>query len=133
MKKKADPRHIARRELLQKLFELGFEKSEHAYDEQIARIAPFLSRIDSVISQCAPQWPLSQINRVDLAVLRLAMYELFFAVEVPSKVVIDEAVELSKEFGSDASSSFINGVLGNVMDNFDAYKKEVTLKKDSAT
>lgn len=125
MKKKADPRHIARKELLQKLFELGFEKSERDDDEQTAHIIKFLPQIDHVVEQCAPQWPLQQINRVDLAVLRLAMYELFFASDVPSKVVIDEAVELGKEFGSDASSSFVNGVLGNVMNNFDAYKEEV--------
>lgn len=125
MKKRTDPRHIARRELLQKLFALGFETTYDNEDPKVQTVVTHRQQIDAVIEKSAPQWPLNQINRVDLAVLRLALYELFFETETPSKVVIDEAVELAKEFGSDASSSFINGVLGNVMNNFDEFKKVV--------
>ncbi len=67
--------------------------------------------IDEQIQACAPDWPLAQINRVDLAILRLALYELKTN-DTPYKVVIDEAVELAKEYGSDSSAKFINGVLG---------------------
>lgn len=126
MKKKADPRHIVRKELVQKLFEHGFQKNKHDNtNEKANAILAHLPGINEVIEKSAPQWPLDQINRIDLAVLRLAMYELFFEESTPSKVVIDEAVELGKEFGSDSSSSFINGVLGNVMNNFEEYKKQV--------
>lgn len=72
-----------------------------------------LPQIDQEIQACAPEWPISQINRVDLAVLRLGVWELMEG-ENPYKVVIDEAVELAKEYGSENSPKFINGVLGAV-------------------
>ncbi|MBI4157843.1 transcription antitermination factor NusB, partial [Candidatus Woesebacteria bacterium] len=69
--------------------------------------------IDADIQKAAPTWPTDKLNKVDLAILRLAVYELKFG-ETPPKVVIDEAVELAKEFGAEASSSFVNGVLGTI-------------------
>ncbi len=69
-------------------------------------------RLDAIIQPIAPDWPLSQIARIDLATLRIALYELTSDNEVPPKVAINEAVELAKAFGSDNSSKFINGVLG---------------------
>ncbi len=69
--------------------------------------------LDKLIQPIAPEWPLEQISRIDLAILRLALYELTQMSDVvPPKVVINEAVELGKAFGSDNSSRFINGVLG---------------------
>lgn len=69
--------------------------------------------LDELIQPIAPEWPLDQISRIDLAILRLALYELTEMGDVvPPKVVINEAVELAKAFGSDNSSRFINGVLG---------------------
>jgi len=71
------------------------------------------ARLDAIIQPIAPEWPLSQIARIDLVVLRIALYELTSLGEkVPPKVAINEAVELAKAFGSDNSSKFINGVLG---------------------
>ena len=70
-------------------------------------------RLDDIIQPIAPEWPLSQIARIDLVVLRIALYELTSLTDkVPPKVAINEAVELAKAFGSDNSSKFINGVLG---------------------
>lgn len=66
-------------------------------------------------------WPVEKLNRIDLAILRLAIYELGNE-KIPPKVVIDEAVELAKEFGSENSSSFVNGVLGTIYK--DAGKEE---------
>lgn len=71
--------------------------------------------IDEKITVAAPEWPIDKIARIDLAVLRNAIYELTRETPEPEKVVIDEAVELSKEFGNDKSSSFINGVLGTIV------------------
>jgi N utilization substance protein B len=71
-----------------------------------------ITEIDSVITQAAPKWPLAKINQVDLAILRCSIWELIFQKKAPTKVVIDEAVELAKEFGTDSSSSFVNGCLG---------------------
>ncbi len=72
--------------------------------------------LDNIIEKSAPERPLSQINSVDRNVLRLGIYELLFenSKDVPPKVAINEAVELAKNFGSDNSYSFINGVLGTI-------------------
>lgn len=69
--------------------------------------------LDSKIQPIAPDWPIDQIARVDRTILRMGMFELLhMQKDVPSKVAINEAVELAKAFGSDNSSKFINGVLG---------------------
>lgn len=72
--------------------------------------------IDKLIEKCAPEWPLEQVTVVDRNVLRLGIYELMFGNydEVPPKVAINEAIELAKTFGSDASPRFVNGVLGTI-------------------
>lgn len=72
------------------------------------------NKIDSYIRQFAPTWPLEQISVVDRNILRLAIFEILLDNKTPVKVAIDEAVELSKAFGSDNSSKFVNGVLGSV-------------------
>lgn len=69
--------------------------------------------IDEKIGLAAPIWPVEKLNRIDLAILRLAVYELENS-QAPPKVVIDEAVELAKEFGAESSPSFVNGVLGTI-------------------
>lgn len=76
------------------------------------------AKIDEVITQCAPEWPLDQIARVDLSILRVAVFELLFLEKTPTKVAIDEAVELAKEFGGGNSSKFVNGVLGTVVKKY---------------
>jgi len=69
--------------------------------------------IDTTLQPIAPDWPIEQIARVDRNILRIGMFELLHQADVvPPKVVINEAVELAKAFGSDNSSKFVNGVLG---------------------
>jgi len=69
--------------------------------------------LDATLRPIAPEWPLEQIARIDRSILRIGLYELLHCQDiVPPKVVINEAVELAKSFGSDNSSKFINGVLG---------------------
>jgi len=104
--------------LLKALFAYSFQP-QSVPAESIQPIINELALIDEHVTANAPEWPLSQINRVDLAVLRLAIFELTHS-PVPPKVVIDEAVELGKEFGSGSSAKFINGVLGNFLKNKDA-------------
>ena len=72
--------------------------------------------LDGIIRETAPEWPINQIAKIDLAILRIAIFELLISQNVPPKVAIDEAVELAKEFGSENSSKFINGVLGTVVE-----------------
>jgi N utilization substance protein B len=69
-----------------------------------------------LIAVHAPMWPIDQLSPVDRNVLRLALYELLPGSLVPPKAAINEAIELAKEFGSEASSRFINGVLGSALE-----------------
>lgn len=71
-------------------------------------------RLDALIAELAPTWPTDQLPRVDINVLRLALYELLTAPETPTGAIINEAVELAKQYGSENSGKFINGVLGTV-------------------
>lgn len=68
--------------------------------------------LDVDIQPLAPEWPISQIARMDRVILRIGLYELKYNKDVPPKVVINEAVELAKSFGGENSSKFVNGVLG---------------------
>lgn len=115
MKTSKDPRHLKRIKLMQDLFSWEFTP----YAKPISNIKPVVSKIakiDKLIAKSAPHRPISQINKIDLAVLRLAVFELIIEKSTPPKVVIDEAVELGKEFGSDSSASFINGALGKLVE-----------------
>lgn len=75
------------------------------------------SYLDRIIEEAAPNWPITQMPGVDKAILRIALYELLVddLERTPVKAVINEAVELAKQFGSDNSSRFVNGVLGTVV------------------
>ncbi len=70
--------------------------------------------IDKIIEATAPEWPIEQITVIDRNILRLGIYELKYAQEVPPKVAINEAVELGKTFGGESSGKFVNGVLGTL-------------------
>jgi len=78
----------------------------------------------SIFSKAAPEWPIDKIAKVDLVVLRIAVFELLFGKKAPVKVAVDEAVELAKEFGNDTSHKFVNGVLGTVIGNYLEKKDE---------
>ena len=69
---------------------------------------------DGIIARLAPAYPVAQLSPIDRNVLRLAIYELLHDNNVPVRVAINEAVELAKDFGSDSSAKFINGVLSSV-------------------
>ena len=73
-----------------------------------------LEAIDAVIDSFAKGWNTQRMNRVDLAILRLAVYELKYSKDAPAGVVINEAVELAKKYSSDEAPAFINGVLGKI-------------------
>jgi len=114
MKTPFDPRHKKREEAVQNLFTWEFQQAQ-AKNELAKAVTVHLKNIDEAIIKSAPQWPLEQINKIDLAILRLAIYELLIIKKEPIKVIIDEAVELAKEFGSESSPGFVNGVLGNIV------------------
>lgn len=130
-------RHLARSIALQSLYEWDFYNKKSDLTEIVERninefgagidepefiwrivkgVIENIDSLDKIISQAAPQWPISQISIVDRNVLRIGLYELLHADkdEVPEKVAINEAIELSKNFGGANSGKFINGVLGTV-------------------
>lgn len=134
---KNDPRHEARRVALGTLFAWSFlssdlkdlaglakevlrpEEDAEADDEMagalIVGVTENREAIDQIIAASAPEWPVEQIARIDLIALRIAIFELYIAKNVPPKVAIDEAIELAKEFGGESSGKFVNGVLGTVV------------------
>jgi N utilization substance protein B len=117
MKTPFDPRHQKRRKAIQSLFAWAFRRGE-TKNILASQVISNLEKIDEIISKYAPEWPINQINKIDIAILRLAIYELLIVKSEPPKVIIDEAVELAKEFGSESSPSFVNGVLGAVLKDY---------------
>ncbi|MEU1431043.1 transcription antitermination factor NusB [Nocardia sp. NPDC056611] len=136
--KKLGARHKARRRAVDLLFEaeardidpadlLSERVSLSVREESIAPINPYtrvlvegvaddLDRVDGTIeSYLSQDWTLPRLPAVDRAILRVAVWELFHANDVPPVVAVDEAVELAKELSTDDSPSFINGVLGQVV------------------
>lgn len=89
---------------------------DHEFIQNLVQgVTKFADAIDIQLQPLAPEWPISQIARMDRMVLRIGTYELVYAKGIPPKVVINEAVELAKAFGGDNSSKFINGVLGTLL------------------
>jgi transcription antitermination protein NusB len=112
MKTATDPRHRHRIRLMQHLYSSAIQ---HQPDSFVTQIWEQLPALDSTIAASAPEWPVDKLNPVDLAILRLAVYELTVDKSTPYKVIIDEAIELAKEFGGENSSKFINGALGKIV------------------
>ena len=133
----ASNRHLGRIVTLQTLYELDFrievaEKNldiQAVLDRNIGRYSEVMQdkvfvvelvhgvldeteKLDQFIQPLAPEWPLSQIARIDRVILRMGVWEMQHGSDIPIKVIINEAVELAKSFGADNSSKFVNGVLG---------------------
>lgn len=97
---------------------LFFEDEDAAADEDAAyisekyhKISEKLAQIDALLNEKASGWNTGRMSKVDLTILRLAVYEICYDEDVPTGVAINEAVELAKKFGQDASYGFVNGVL----------------------
>jgi transcription antitermination factor NusB len=118
MKTARDPRHQQRIKVMQELFAWDFKEANQLNSESANRIGENIKKIDKYIQDAAPAWPLDKINKIDLAILRLAVFELLIEPKTPPKVIVDEAVELAKEYGSESSSSFINGALGKLITDY---------------
>jgi transcription termination factor NusB len=113
MKTSQDPRHKKRQSVVQELF--GIEFHDQKIGPTAQKIIAQKTLIDIQIQKAAPDFPVSKINKIDLAILRLAVYELIVDKKAPQNVIIDEAVELAKEFGNETSPAFVNGVLGHIL------------------
>lgn len=113
MKTPYDPRHKKRQKIIEEIFKIEFHKQK--VGKETEKILPFFETIDSKIKNAAKEFPVDKINKIDLAILRLAVYELLIEKKEPKKVIIDEAIELAKEYGGDTSPAFINGALGAII------------------
>jgi len=113
-----DPRHQRRIDLMQAVFSFSFSGDlEHITPEHIVELTELthdLPEIDQILTSAAPERPLVDVNKVDLAILRLIMFESRHK-KTPKKVLLDESVELAKEFGTESSPAFVNGVLGKLL------------------
>jgi N utilization substance protein B len=127
------PRTRARSTALQALYEIDIAGhpagtvleeriADSELDDNLAEFArqivmgvmPLAKQLDHFIAQHAPEWPLDQIAIVDRNILRIALWEIAVSDQTPIKVAINEAIELSKTFGSDSTPRFVNGVLGSL-------------------
>ncbi len=111
--RKSDLTVILERNLAE--FAAGIDEPDFAW-RLMKGIVEHLPEIDKIIVKAAPEWPLEQIAIIDRNALRIGLYELLYADkdEVPSKVAINEAIEVAKNYGGPNSGRFINGVLGTV-------------------
>ena len=122
MKTSKDPRHLKRRRIVKQLFAESFTHQTQL-KKFTNKILKKKKMIDAKIQKAAPIWPVEKLNKIDLAILRLSVYELEYT-KTPPKVIIDEAVELAKEFATENSPAFINGVLGAIL------RKEIIDEKE---
>lgn len=113
MKTPNDPRHRRRQQLIEELFKVEFH--DQKIDPKAREIIDRKELIDNHIREAAPEFPIDKINRIDLAILRLAIFELVIEKKEPPHVIIDEAIELAKEYAGETSPAFINGALGNII------------------
>ncbi len=97
--------------------ELGQEDSKDiAYiQNKYEDILRHMAKIDAMVNEVAKGWKTSRMGKVDLTLIRLAVYEMKYEEDVPSGVAINEAVELAKSYGTDDSSSFVNGILAKLV------------------
>ena len=141
---------MARTIAMQCLYEIDFNQTEDSSEymsiikRNLAEFAPSFDdegftenlvlevlqnkkEIDSLINKYAPEWPVDQITLVDRNILRIGIFELVFNTEIPSKVAINEAIEIAKNFGGESSGRFVNGVLGAI------YKDKGNKRSDEKT
>lgn len=90
------------------------EKEQAAILNKYRAITGKIDDIDKLLNELSTGWKTSRMNRVDLAILRLAVYEIKWDEDIPTKVAINEAVELAKKYSSDSGPAFVNGVLAKV-------------------
>ena len=109
--------HLPERVLGQRLEDIGLPEPGQAFAQSlVSGVLGHQQRLDPLIEEYAPEWPLDQMAFIDRNILRIALFELLVARTAPPKVVINEAVELAKLFGSDSCHRFVNGVLGTLLE-----------------
>ena len=97
--------------------DLGQEENKDTkyIEDKFKQVVERLTEIDAMVNEVAQGWKTSRMGKVDLTLIRLAVYEMKFEEDVPAGVAINEAVELAKAYGTDDSSSFVNGILAKLV------------------
>lgn len=90
------------------------EEDQKYIEERMGQVRVRLGEIDPRLAEATSGWKLNRMGKVELTILRLAVYEMKFDEEMPEKVAINEAVELAKKFGGESSAGFVNGVLAKL-------------------
>ena len=119
-----DQRHLQRIKIVQNLFAHSYKLPKNLPHPELAKtqkILTKLGKIDQLIKTHAPRYPLENIARTDLSILRLSVYELIFEKKTPKKVTINEAVELAKQLSGEKSYAFINAVLGKILNHLESH------------
>lgn len=98
------------------------EKMRRFSEEIVLGVFPIIDKLDQIISNYAPEWPLDQVASIDRNIIRIALWEFAVKKCTPIKVAINEAVELAKVYGSDSTPRFINGVLGSLVSKYEEYR-----------
>lgn len=111
-----DIRHEQRMKIIQELYAHSFKSQPSS--KKTTEIIKKQDAINTIIIQYAAKFPINKIAKLDLAILQLSIYELIFEKKEPPKVIINEAVELAREFGADRSFAFINAILGKVYQKY---------------
>lgn len=106
--------------------DLALDEMQYKFAQRLAEgVRKTWTQLDELISRHAPEWPLDQVAVIDRNILRLALWEIAFYRETPLKVVINEAVELAKLYGTDSSPRFVNGVLGSLVESLEKIKQSI--------
>lgn len=130
-------RHELREQVFMLLFQVEFHSAEHmpgqiklflennenittqkdceSISERCMAVSERIPEIDKLINDNTEGWNTSRMGKVELTVLRLAVYEMCYDDDIPKRVAIDEAVEIAKKYGQDNSSSFVNAILAKIM------------------
>lgn len=121
MKSGLDPRHLRRVRLIKALYALQFKEAKpnslSIEDQKILNsIVKHLKDINYQINLYSSRFGVDKMVKIDLSILQLGVFELLYNQEVPSKVAIDEAIEIAKEFGSNNSPALINGILAKILE-----------------
>ncbi len=112
-----------------KEFGVGLGSEKEFSNDIINGIIDHLPEIDEIIVKYAPNWPLEKITVMDRNILRIGIWEMKFNPDVPPKVAINEAIELGKSYGGQASGKFVNGVLGSLYKDMYPNGEPETTKK----
>jgi len=112
--------HLLGEVVADRIDSMGLDDAQYEFARMLtAGVREFAEKLDLLIAEHAPEWPLDQVAVIDRNILRLALWEVAVYRKTPLKVGINEAVELAKAFGTDSSPRFVNGVLGSLADNIE--------------